>query len=132
MCAHCQPYSGCKQAPGFLKLFYKKCVRIICLSFRTHVSKSFTWSMKAACIQTMKAKQLKPILHLLINTGKLCLKGGFLQPTKSTSLRPSTDFRTGFLRQLFRHSTIKKQRTRPHSHPWNARGQQQGKIGYKI
>jgi len=29
----------------------------ICLSFCTHVSKPFTWSLKAACIQIIKAKQ---------------------------------------------------------------------------
>jgi len=29
----------------------------ICLSFRTHVGKPFTWSLKAACIQIIKAKQ---------------------------------------------------------------------------
>ena len=29
----------------------------IYLSFRTHVSKPFTWSLKAACMQTIKAKQ---------------------------------------------------------------------------
>jgi len=29
----------------------------ICLSFRTHVSKTFTWSLKAACIQSIKAKE---------------------------------------------------------------------------
>jgi len=42
-------------------VFRKVCVSVclyvcmyICLSFRTHVSKSFTWSLKAACIQSLK------------------------------------------------------------------------------
>jgi len=33
-----------------------KCM-CISLSFRTHMTKALTWSMKAACIQTLKAKQ---------------------------------------------------------------------------
>ena len=59
----CMPTAGrtsCGHTPGFLKLFLCVCMYVcmyICLSFRTHGSKPFTWSLKAACIQTIKAKQ---------------------------------------------------------------------------
>ena len=50
------------QHAWFPEIFFRKvCVCVclyvcmyICLSFRTHVSKPFTWSLKAACIQSLK------------------------------------------------------------------------------
>ena len=95
--------------PGFLKLFSEKCACVcmyICLSFCTYMSKPFTWSLKPARIQTIKAKQSS-------HTGKLCLNGVFLSQS-------NTDFYAGFPGQLFRRSTTEKQRTRPHGHPRNA------------
>jgi len=45
----------------------------ICLSFRTHVSKPFTWSLKAACTQTIKAKQSLYYTHAQISSAsKVC------------------------------------------------------------
>ena len=40
----------------------------ICLSFRTHVSKHFTWSLKAACIYTIKAKQSLYYTHVQVSS----------------------------------------------------------------
>ena len=74
--------------PRFLKLFYEKCVCMyICLFFYTHASKPFTWSLKAACMQTIKAKQS---IHVQV-LYKLCLKGVFLSQLKSGCCnRPQT------------------------------------------
>jgi len=65
-CAHS------RHVPGFLKLFYEKCVCVcmyvcmyICLSFCTHVSKPFTWR---ACIQTIKAKQSLYYTHAQVSS----------------------------------------------------------------
>jgi len=45
----------------------------ICLSFRTHVSKPFTWSLKAACMQTINAKQSLYYTHAQVSSAsKVC------------------------------------------------------------
>ena len=76
--------------PGFLKLFTKSvfvcmyvCMHVcmnICLSFHTHVSKPFTSSLKAACKQTIKAKQSLHYTHALVS---FCIKGVFLSQLKT-------------------------------------------------
>ena len=110
--------AGCGRAPGFLKLFYEKCVCMyvcmyICLSFRIHVSKPFTWSLKAACIQTIKAKQSLHYTHAQVSSpSKTC----FFPIRK----RPSADFKASFPSRLFRRPTTEKQLTRPHEPPGNA------------
>ena len=79
----------------------------ICLSFRTHVSKPFTWSLKAACMQTIKAKQSLYYTHAQVSSP---LKACFFpnrKPGIATILRL----------QLFRRPAPKKQRTRPHGPP---------------
>ena len=45
----------------------------ICLSFRVHVSKPFAWSLKAACMQTIKAKQSLYYTHAQVSSpSKAC------------------------------------------------------------
>ena len=45
----------------------------ICLSFHTHVTKPFTLSLKAACIQTIKAKQSLYYTHAQVSSAlKVC------------------------------------------------------------
>ena len=53
----------------------------ICLSFCTHVSKPFTWSLKAACIQTIKAKQSLYYTHAQVH--ETLLEGVFLSQSKT-------------------------------------------------
>ena len=66
-------------------------VAIFVLPFCTHVSKPFTWSLKAACIQIIKAKQSLYYTYAQVSSAlKVC-----------------------------RHFTTKKQCTRPHGDPGN-------------
>ena len=45
----------------------------ICLFFRTHVSKPYIWSLKAACIQIIKAKQSVYYTHAQASSAsKVC------------------------------------------------------------
>ena len=76
----CAPTAGCRLAVGThlvsWNCFTKSvCVCVcmyvcmyICLSFCTHVSKPFTWSLKAACIQTIKAKQSLYYTHTQVSS----------------------------------------------------------------
>ena len=74
----------------------KVCVRVcvcvcmyVCMYFVFPHPCEQTFYLKAACIQTIKAKQIKPILHSC--TGKLCLEGVFLSLSKTRhSDRPQT------------------------------------------
>ena len=66
----------------------------VCLSFHTHVSKSFTLSMKAACIQTIKAKQSLHYTYAQVSSASKV--GFFSQLKKWYSEHPQT-LRLAFL-----------------------------------
>ena len=102
--------------PRFLKLFYEKCVYVYLFVFLHPCEQTFTWSLKAACMQTIKAKQS---IHAQV-LYKLCLEGVFLSQLKSKCCNCPQTSKPAFLVDFLGILQLKKQCTRPHGHPGNA------------
>ena len=89
------------------------CIYCICLSFYTHVSKPFSWSLKAACIQSIKVKESLYYTHAEVSSpSKACF-------FRNRKLGVATICRL-LSQRLFRHPTTEKQHTRPHGSSGNA------------